>query len=157
MHNIVAYIYDVENSYEQLVLAWYKLLLFPFRAILSLIALDFSLLCVYSARFTMTFTGRITQTDHDVFVTETYPAPIIERGIWNNICFNHPCSLFGILPLYRKEYGCSSWLTKEGDMVVYLPDIGKLDRKMNREKFLLTTKQSEGEFQYSELLKYSGC
>jgi len=105
----------------------------------------------------MVFTGKIIQTGHDAFEVKKYDVPVKKRKIWHNMCLNAPNSLFGILPLYRKEYGYSSWLTAEGDMAAYLPDIGKLGCKIDRKEFLLTTKQSNEDFEFSESLKYSGC
>jgi len=155
--NIVAHIYDESKSYEQLVLAWWKLFLFPFRAILSLLILEPDLLCLYSSRFTMVFTGKIIQTGHDTFEVKKYDVPVKKRKIWHNMAFGSDNSLFGMLPLYKKEYGYSCWLTAEGDAVRYIPDDSAIRSKMNRKEFLLLTKQSELEFKCSESIKYTGC
>lgn len=155
--NIVAHIYDESKSYEQLILAWWKLFLFPLRLILSLLILEPDLLCLYSSRFTMVFTGRIIQKDYNTFAVEWYLVPIVKRKLWHNMGFGAATSLLCILPLYKKEYGYSCWLTAEGDAVRYIPDDSAIRSKMNRKEFLLLTKQSELEFKCSESIKYTGC
>jgi len=155
MKQIVANLYDPRETYQQWFICWWKVLLFPIRALLAPLVDDDSLYCIHSHKGVIKIVGCIYQ-EGDKFLVETFKHPRFDMRYpipysytWHNTCGWHSTA---------KVPEVTYHAAPEGDGVVYLP-MGRLkhtNHVMTEHEFLHLAVLSKDDLEFNKWIVYTG-